>query len=144
MPLDRWQIHFEVQVFEAERWMIDYVTRDRDEALAVAEELLRRPEIWGVRVVKEVHNSESNVTAARIVHEAMRERPRAAPGRAAPHGAPVRSPTAGAPRGADPRRLGGDPAVRRRGATAPGLAALASLAAAASGTAVLLWFAFLA
>ncbi len=66
------QTHFEVYVLESDRWTIGYVSTSREEALEEAGELVRRPEIAGVRVVKELFNPSTEATAARIVFEHLR------------------------------------------------------------------------
>ncbi len=64
--------HFEIHVLHGDRWVIDYVSTSREEALEEAGELLRRPEIGGVRVVKELFNPATETTAARILFEHLR------------------------------------------------------------------------
>ncbi len=64
--------HFEIHVLYGDRWVIDYVSTSREEALEEAEDLLRRPEIAGVRVVKELFNPVTETTAARILFEQRR------------------------------------------------------------------------
>lgn len=149
MPLDGYQVHFEVEVFEGGRWKIDYVTQDQEEALVVAKDLLRRAGIAGVRVLKEVHNSERNVTATRAIFEEMRperERPRTVSVRSLSRAERAQlfgeTEPARTPPGAGESRPESFPGRRRGGGTF-GLAALLSLAAGASGTATLLWFALL-
>ncbi len=66
------QTHFEVYVLESDRWTIGYVSTSREEALEEASELVRRPEIAGVRVVRELFNPATEATAARIVFERLR------------------------------------------------------------------------
>ena len=66
------QVHFEVHVLDSDRWTIDYVSTSEEDALEEAEELVRRPEISGVRVVKEMFNPRTEVTAARILFERVR------------------------------------------------------------------------
>ena len=66
------QVHFEVHVLDSDRWTIDYVSTSEEDALEEAEELVRRPEISGVRVVKEMFNPRTEVTAARILFEQVR------------------------------------------------------------------------
>ncbi len=66
------QTHFEVYVLESERWTIGYVSTSREEAMEEASELVRRPEIAGVRVVRELFNPDTQATAARIVFERLR------------------------------------------------------------------------
>jgi len=149
MPLDGYQVHFEVEVFEGGRWKIDYVTQDQDEALGVARDLLRRAGIAGVRVLKEVHNSERDVTATRAIFEEMRperQRPRTVSVRSLARADRAqlfgRTESARTPPDATESRPAPFPGRRRGGGTS-GLAALLSLAAGASGTATLLWFALL-
>ncbi len=67
------QAHFEIHVLQSDRWVIDYVSTSREDALEEAGELVRRPEIAGVRVVKELFNPETETSAARILFEHLRD-----------------------------------------------------------------------
>lgn len=64
--------HFEVHVLESDRWLIDYVSASEADALEEAGELMRRPEVAGVRVIKELFNPHTEATAARILFEEVR------------------------------------------------------------------------
>ncbi|GBD44125.1 hypothetical protein HRbin40_01608 [bacterium HR40] len=141
------QIHFEVHVFESERWIIDYVCQDEEEALVIAKDLLRRPGIAGVRVIKEIHNPVKEVTATRTIFEEMREVRRAwrtipvqhlpLSGNAGlPPAAPAPKPVPVARRTSS--RLASGP---RRGPTLSVVAAGLSLAVGISGTVTVVWLA---
>lgn len=73
--LERRQTHFEVQIYEGQRWLIDHVTTAREEALAVARDLLRRGGVDGVRVAKEIQNLDRGVTATRTIFQSVRKPP---------------------------------------------------------------------
>ncbi len=93
------EVHFEVHVLEEGRWLIDYVTPEEEEARREALELARRPEVEGVRLIKELYDPVRGIAAGRVLFSHLRPRSerqtRDAPGRGAP------------PDGAD-----GEPALR--------------------------------
>ncbi len=86
------EVHFEVHVLEEGRWLIDYVTPEEEEARREALELSRRPEVEGVRLIKELYDPVRGIAAGRVLFSHLRprsERPgRDAPGRGAPPDGP--------------------------------------------------------
>ena len=157
MLRERIQLHYEVHALEAERWMIHHACMDLEEARAIAQELWRRSQVAGVRVVKELYNATRDVAAARIVFQKLRglptktqivwataldpERRRQLFAKRLPPPKPMAPPTAVAPA----RRPSGSSTPRRWLASSAqsgsGPAALASLLTSAVGAAVVVWFA---
>lgn len=145
MPETARQTHFEVQVLEAGRWMIDYVSPDRGEALEIARDLYRRPAITAVRVVREIHDPARDIVTACTIFHKQRPAPRAVTltPRALPLTVQKTEPAGNAsdiPRLDAPRFPAAGPADLGRSAPLD-IHAILSLAAGASGTAALVWFA---
>jgi hypothetical protein len=59
--------YFEVHVRRDERWMIDCTSATAAEALAEAEDIARRGDVMGVKVVNERYNPRTDQSAGRVV-----------------------------------------------------------------------------
>jgi len=62
------QVHYEVHVLHVDRWLIDCTSRDETEALDDAREIARKPDVSGVRVIKETYNPKTERAAGRIIY----------------------------------------------------------------------------
>jgi len=69
------QVHYEVHVLHSDRWLIDCTSRDESEALADAQEIARKPDVSGVRVIKETYNPKTERVAGRIIFNYEKPRP---------------------------------------------------------------------
>ena len=76
--------HFEVHVQREGRWTIDCIARTAAEALAEAEEIARRPEVLGCKIVNERYNPLTDLCAARVVHRFEKPRRKRQPAARAP------------------------------------------------------------
>ncbi len=79
--------YFEVHVLRDERWVIDCTSPSAEDALANAQDLARRSEVLGVKVIHERYNPQTDQSAARVVYSAIKP-PRPKPRRSAPIGVP--------------------------------------------------------
>ncbi len=77
---------YEVHVLRDERWVIDCMSRDAEEALTNAHDLARRAEVLGVKVIHERYNPRTDQSAARVVYSRLKP-PRPKGRRLAPIGA---------------------------------------------------------
>lgn len=83
--------YFEVHVLRDERWVIDCTSPSAEDALANAQDLARRAEVLGVKVIHERYNPHTDQSAARIVYSAIKpQRPKGR--RLAPIAAPAARP----------------------------------------------------
>ena len=65
-------VHFEVHVLHQGRWVIDCSGQEEAAVRNVAKEYAQRPEIMGVRLVKEMYNPSTDRAAARVLLEKIR------------------------------------------------------------------------
>lgn len=95
--------YFEVHVLREERWVIDCTSPSAEDALANAQDLARRAEVLGVKVIHERYNPQTDQSAARVVYSAIKP-PRPKTRRPAPIGVPrpFTTPTADRPAGEVP------------------------------------------
>lgn len=63
---------FEVHVLRDERWVIDCMSADAEEALTNAHDLARRAEVLGVKVIHERYNPRTDQSAARVVFSRLK------------------------------------------------------------------------
>lgn len=68
--------HFEVHVLTRGRWMIECTSREQDVALEDASELVRRPDIRGVKVIKETYSPYNDLTAAISIFNHIKPEPK--------------------------------------------------------------------
>lgn len=92
--------YFEVHVLREERWVIDCTSPSAEDALANAQDLARRAEVLGVKVIHERYNPQTDQSAARVVYSAIKP-PRPKSRRPAPISAPrtVTAPSVDRPHG---------------------------------------------
>jgi hypothetical protein len=72
--------YFEVHVRRGDRWVIDCTAPSADEALAEAEDIVRRADVLAVKVVNERYNPRTDQTAARVIFTATKPERKRAPG----------------------------------------------------------------
>jgi hypothetical protein len=65
---------YEVHVLHDERWTICSAGRDEAEVREIAQDYARRPELAGVRLVKEIYNPRNGRAAERVLFERLRPR----------------------------------------------------------------------
>jgi hypothetical protein len=63
---------YELHVLRGDRWVIDAVLHERDDALDMARGVAARSDADGVRVVKECYSRRTDTSSARTIHEAIR------------------------------------------------------------------------
>lgn len=73
--------YYEVHLLRGDRWVIDAVFRNRDEALDLGRGIAGRGEVEGVRVVKECASTLNETASAMTLFESVRPRPKPAPRR---------------------------------------------------------------
>ncbi len=126
-PSRSWQITYEIHLLEGGRWTVFFSSPEAAEARGMLDRLWERPEVVGLRLVKEIWDPDTDRSSTLVLDERRRRRP--AGGRYVPHrvgrvvalpepAAPV--PTAGA-------------------ASAPIPWPWAALSSAAVGVGLLLW-----
>ncbi|MEZ5905332.1 MAG: hypothetical protein R3C69_09640 [Geminicoccaceae bacterium] len=101
--------YFEVHVLRDERWVIDCTSPSAEDALANAQDLARRAEVLGVKVIHERYNPQTDQSAARVVYSAIKpQRPKGR--RLPPIAAPAARPTTTPVHHPDDNALSADPA----------------------------------
>jgi len=68
--------HFEVHVLSRGRWMIECISREQAVALEDANELVRRPDVRGVKVIKETYSPFNDLTAAISIFSHVKPAPK--------------------------------------------------------------------
>ena len=68
--------HFEVHVLTRGRWIIECTSREQGLALEDANELVRRPDIRGVKVIKETYSPFNDLTAAISIFNHIKPEPK--------------------------------------------------------------------
>ncbi len=69
-------VHFEVQVLRGTRWTIELALEDGELALERAQQILRQPEIDGIKVWKEIHDPATGESAGRTVLCELKPKPK--------------------------------------------------------------------
>lgn len=67
-------INYEIHLLQGRRWLIDSAGPDETMARELAERYSRRPNLLGVRLVREAYNPSTDRSAARILFERVRAR----------------------------------------------------------------------
>lgn len=66
------QRHFEVHVQQNGRWTVDCVLDEIEEAMKEAKVLLGKPQIAGVRVVREIYDPRTALAYEQVLHEELK------------------------------------------------------------------------
>ncbi len=104
-PEDAVVSYFEVHVRRGDRWVIDCTAPSAAEAVAEAEDIARRLDVLGVRVVNERYNRHTDQSAARVIlklEKPERKRPAGPVRLVAPPRTALRQAAPGAPPAAAP------------------------------------------